>query len=244
MLPPARQTLRTRNRSRTLASPTVGERMTSIGDVAAALRTAIATAEQAAASLRAADDRLEGTLTSLHAALAGSSSHDARDGLGSLGAARERLAEALDSLKAGGDRMGEYIAAIAGGGAGVPTPAAPSPGPRRSGPNLARPEFDDRKLTEYALNPKHPVGGGKARVIKSRTGLGLDDAAEVKRQILEKAPAAVPVLGHTDDHGTRWKVDVELTGPDGTMKVRTAWIADAAGKTRLVTISFPPKGER
>lgn len=127
-----------------------------------------------------------------------------------------------------------------------PTPQVSEP-PREStqpGPDLARAEFDDRKLTKYALNPEHPVGGSKARVIKSRTGLGLDDAAEVKRQILEKAPTAEPIMGDTDEHGTRWKMDVELTGPDGTMKVRTAWIADAAGKTRLVTISFPPKGER
>ncbi|WP_407648961.1 DUF6883 domain-containing protein [Glycomyces albidus] len=120
----------------------------------------------------------------------------------------------------------------------------PLPRPLQPGPDLARAEFDDRKLTKYALNPQHPVGGNKARVIKSRTGLGLNDAAEVKRQILENAPAAEPIMGDTDEHGTRWKVDVELTGPDGTMKVRTGWIADAAGKTRLVTISFPPKGER
>jgi hypothetical protein len=135
-----------------------------------------------------------------------------------------------------------------GGGSAPPgpplSPTAPLPRPLQPGPDLARAEFDDRKLTKYALNPEHPVGGNKARVIKSRTGLGLNDAAEVKRQILEKAPAAEPIMGDTDEHGTRWKVDVELTGPDGTMKVRTGWIADAAGKTRLVTISFPPKGER
>lgn len=53
-------------------------------------------------------------------------------------------------------------------------------------PDFSNPKFDDRKLTEYALNPNRPVGADKARVIKSATGLGREDAAEVKRQILDQ----------------------------------------------------------
>lgn len=87
------------------------------------------------------------------------------------------------------------------------------------------------------------MGGNKARVIKSRTGLSAGDALEVKRQILEKAPLGVAVPHKVDEHGARWLVDLDLSGPAGTMKVRTAWITDDSG-TRLVTISFPPKEER
>lgn len=107
-------------------------------------------------------------------------------------------------------------------------------------PDFEDPKFDDRKLTEYALNPDHPVGGNKARVIKSATGLGPDDAAAVKQQILDQVKQGEPIPGKIDEHGTRWGKDVTLTGPNGTITVRTAWIVDAkTGETRLVTVSFP-----
>jgi hypothetical protein len=216
-----------------------------------------------ASAIRAALDQTRHLIAAI--AASSESAAECRDQVTMLGVARsadqlgttvDRIEEGQAQAQAMAERLEAALAAVeaartgakGGGGRGMPptsrTPDAPSPGPHRSGPNLARAEFDDRKLTKYALNPEHPVGGNKARVIKSRTGLGIDDAAEVKRQILEKAPAAEPIKGDTDEHGTRWKVDVELTGPDGTMKVRTGWITDTTGKTRLVTISFPPKGER
>jgi hypothetical protein len=220
--------------------------------------------DELAASIRAAIDQSRDLIAGLDASR--EQATELRDALGALGVEAKAAQATLivDSLEvkqaeasaitAGLESALAAVEAIrsgtaGGGGGSAPpgpplSPTAPLPRPLQPGPDLARAEFDDRKLTKYALNPEHPVGGNKARVIKSRTGLGLNDAAEVKRQILEKAPAAEPIMGDTDEHGTRWKVDVELTGPDGTMKVRTGWIADAAGKTRLVTISFPPKGER
>jgi len=117
------------------------------------------------------------------------------------------------------------------------TPATPT---TPQDPNFENPKFDDRKLTEYALNPDHPVGKNKARVIESATGLGRDDAAAVKQQILDQVKQGDPIPGKVDEHGTRWNKDVTLTGPNGTITVRTAWIVDATtGETRLVTVSFP-----
>jgi len=122
---------------------------------------------------------------------------------------------------------------------GQPKDPAPTPTPPTD-PNFENPKFDDRKLTEYALNPDHPVGKNKARVIESATGLGRDDAAAVKQQILDQVKQGDPIPGKVDEHGTRWNKDVTLTGPNGTIVVRTAWIVDAAtGETRLVTVSFP-----
>ncbi|WP_435794482.1 DUF6883 domain-containing protein [Micromonospora zamorensis] len=49
-------------------------------------------------------------------------------------------------------------------------------------------------------------------------------------------------IGRADDFGQRWNVDLPLTGPDGTITVRTAWIVESgASAPRMVTISFPPK---
>jgi hypothetical protein len=112
-------------------------------------------------------------------------------------------------------------------------------------PNFENPGFDDRKLTEYALNPDHPVGGNKAKVIESVTGLGKADAATVKQQILDQVKQGDPIPGKVDEHGSRFAKDVTLTGPNGTIVVRTAWIVDATtGETRLATVSFPPKAKK
>jgi len=118
------------------------------------------------------------------------------------------------------------------------TPGGPTPPPVQ--PDFTNPKFDDRKLTEYALNPDHPVGRHKAKVIEASTGLGRDDADLVKQQILGQVGQGPPVAGKVDEHGSRWNRDVTLTGPNGSVVVRTAWIVDATtGETRLVTVSFP-----
>jgi hypothetical protein len=90
------------------------------------------------------------------------------------------------------------------------------------------------------MNPDHPVGGNKYRVIHSKTGLDTNDAAIIQQQIREGVREGTPILGKADQYGQRWSVDVPLTGPNGTIIVRTAWILDAGSTTpRMVTISFP-----
>ncbi|GAA3775319.1 WXG100 family type VII secretion target [Micromonospora maritima] len=109
-------------------------------------------------------------------------------------------------------------------------------------PDFSNPEIDSRKITGYAMNPEHPVGKNKYRVINAATGLGPEDAAVVEQQIREGVQHGSPLPGKVDQYGHRWSVDVPLTGPSGTILVRTAWILEAGGSTpRLVTISFPPK---
>jgi len=122
--------------------------MASIGDVAAILRAAVATAEEAAGQVRAADERVETALGPLQVALSDSTNHNAHDGLGSLSAVRERLAETLAALKAGTDRMSEYIASIAGGGAVLPAPGGRAGG---SGTPPAGRVFNPRKFDASKL---------------------------------------------------------------------------------------------
>ncbi|GAA2571936.1 hypothetical protein GCM10010435_53040 [Winogradskya consettensis] len=121
---------------------------------------------------------------------------------------------------------------------GTPGPDGPPPEPEP--PDFSTAEPDPRKITDYAMNPDHPVGKNKYRVIHSATGLDVGDAGSIEQQIREGVRSGTPILGKLDQHGQRWSVDVPLSGPTGTITVRTAWIVDAgATEPRMVTISFP-----
>ncbi len=109
-----------------------------------------------------------------------------------------------------------------------------------SAPDFAEVEIDPNKITAYAMNPEHPVGGHKYRVINSATGLEPVDAGHIDQQIRDGVGRGQPIMGRADQYGQRWAVDVPLSGPRGTIVVRTAWILDAGSTVpRLVTISFP-----
>ena len=50
-------------------------------------------------------------------------------------------------------------------------------------PNVGNASIDSRKLTDYALNPEHPVGGNKAKVFESALGYNKSNAEEFMQQI-------------------------------------------------------------
>jgi hypothetical protein len=110
-------------------------------------------------------------------------------------------------------------------------------------PRFDKVEIDKRKISEYVMNAEHPQGQHKLRVINSATGLTAKDAGSIETQIRDGVRNGTPVAGRNDQFGQRWSVDVPLTGPAGTMTVRTAWIVEpGSDQPRLATISFPPKG--
>jgi hypothetical protein len=163
------------------------------------------------------------------------------------------LINSLRSLLQKADRLGGLVRQLKtrlrnqGKGDGAATTGAPlqrSNEPlsqRLSGPpNFADAELDSRKITEYAMNPAHPRGRDKYRVIHSATGLDQSDAALIEIQIRDGVREGTPVAGRIDQFGQRWTVDVPLSGTRGTITVRTAWIVDAdSSSPRLVSISFP-----
>jgi uncharacterized protein YukE len=107
-------------------------------------------------------------------------------------------------------------------------------------PDFVAAELDSRKITDYVMNPDHPRGREKYRVIHSATGLDRGDAALIEEQIRDGLRAGTPVTGKSDQFGQRWTVDMPLSGPSGTITVRTAWIVDVgSAEPRLITISFP-----
>ncbi|SCL30895.1 hypothetical protein GA0070624_4164 [Micromonospora rhizosphaerae] len=119
-------------------------------------------------------------------------------------------------------------------------PESPTTPGSPSAADFNNPEIDARKITSYAMNPDHPVGKNKYRVINSATGLDVEDAALIEEQIRNGVREGIPVLGKADQYGQRWSVDLPLTGPKGTIMVRTAWMLEVGSSTpRLITISFP-----
>jgi hypothetical protein len=108
-------------------------------------------------------------------------------------------------------------------------------------PSFERVEIDERKISQYAMNPQHEDGRHKARVIASATGLTQGDSGQIAAQIRAGAQDARPIAGKRDEQGQRWHTDIPLTGPNGTLMVRTAWIMDpGSDRPRMTTISFPP----
>ncbi len=91
-------------------------------------------------------------------------------------------------------------------------------------PNGKRAIVPLEKLTEYALNPQHPVGKHKARVFKAALGLTIEDALMLQQQLQNVALAndAQPAL--TNAYGKRFVIDFLMTTDDSSATIRSAWI--------------------
>jgi filamentous hemagglutinin len=102
-----------------------------------------------------------------------------------------------------------------------------------------RAEIDPRKFTEYALNPNHPVGGNKARVFESAFGFNRSNADDLIAQLRQGVMERTPSPGVVDKFGSRFTVDIPVTGPSGSGMVRTGWIYDPGSITPRLTTAFP-----
>ena len=103
---------------------------------------------------------------------------------------------------------------------------------------VSRIELDPRKLTEYTLNPDNPVGADKAVMFQRHLGFTRDNYEPLLEQISTQALDAEAILGRTDKHGQRYRVDLEITGTEGQREiVRTGWILEPdSDAARLVTL--------
>ena len=98
------------------------------------------------------------------------------------------------------------------------------------------------KLAGYSLDPDHPEGRHKARVIAATLGYSKADAADFEAAIraglathLARTPTASP-------YGVRYTVDMVLTGPKGSGTLRTGWIVDTGSDVpRLVSAYIKPE---
>lgn len=91
-------------------------------------------------------------------------------------------------------------------------------------PNGQNAVVDLRKLTEYALNPDHPVGGHKARVFASVLGWTMRHARMVQSTMLEATRSEEAIDRGEDVHGHRYEIDFTVDGLEGPVTIVSAWI--------------------
>lgn len=103
-------------------------------------------------------------------------------------------------------------------------------------------EVPGRKVTQYLLNPAHPVGGSKAAFFLrfGFTAANWQQLAEALRQLARENEVAET---EQTRHGRRYVVDGRLAAPNGSsLNIRTAWFIDAAGGApRFVTAHPLPR---
>lgn len=96
----------------------------------------------------------------------------------------------------------------------------------------------DAKLTAYALNPAHDVGGHKARLFASALGITAENRHLLTDAIRSGLPLVPARSGIVDEHGARFRADIEVTGPKGRATVRTGWIVREPGGVPHLTTAI------
>ncbi|SDW96879.1 hypothetical protein SAMN05444064_109148 [Pseudomonas syringae] len=102
----------------------------------------------------------------------------------------------------------------------------------------AKAVIDPRKITEYALNLDHPVGGPKARVFESALGFTTANADDLLQQLHHGVRNTGSTPGVVDSRGARFTVDILVKGPKREGIVRTGWIYDPGSSVPRLTTLF------
>jgi hypothetical protein len=87
-------------------------------------------------------------------------------------------------------------------------------------------QYSREKLRDYRLSDTHPRGRHKARIFRSRLGLGPEDAERLEQILMQAASRRQDDMqaGDVDAHGERYILDVPLTTEVGSATIRSAWI--------------------
>ena len=100
---------------------------------------------------------------------------------------------------------------------------------------VSRIEIDPRKLTEYALNPDNPVGADKAVIFQRVLGYNRDNYRSLLEQIQSQVMAAEAIPKSEDQHGQRYRVDLEVVGTENRRCWIDVWYDDRDPKTVFKT---------
>jgi len=98
-------------------------------------------------------------------------------------------------------------------------------------------EIDQRKLSDYALSPTHPVGKHKARLFAQKLGLTPDDAPVLIEALRSAAASEDAVSTAHDVWGQRCSIDFLFRFGRRSAMITSGWIVPADGsRTRLTSV--------
>jgi len=93
-------------------------------------------------------------------------------------------------------------------------------------PNLENEYISQRKLEAYLLSETHPVGGAKARVLRS-AGIDETKADELEQGWVMIAHSQEVKETLSSPHGVEYVIDGGIIAPSGDLiQLRTVWIID------------------
>ena len=111
-------------------------------------------------------------------------------------------------------------------------------------PNAANAVVELPKLTTYALNPDHRVGGDKARLFKSILDMEAKDAAGLRRALLDAARRLDAEERWSDAFGTRYIIEFAMEWKGKRAMVRSVWFVRVRETFPRLVSCFPLTGER
>lgn len=91
-------------------------------------------------------------------------------------------------------------------------------------PNGDEAIIDSAKLRDYCLNLSHLRGRHKARVFKAVLGISAEDAGIVRAALALAAMENEALQGVSDQFGSRYVVDFQLSHLDRSAMIRSCWI--------------------
>jgi hypothetical protein len=155
----------------------------------------------------------------------------------------------------GEDECSQVLVRQPARGADLPVAARELPNARDVLPNLEKAEIDERKFSEYSMNPGHPDNKGKADGWRA---LGYDvdnpqERREAARELRDLALEESLTNGKVtevrgDSYGPRPRVISGITGPNGrNATLVTCWLIENRSGTdipRLITTWVQPHRDK
>lgn len=90
------------------------------------------------------------------------------------------------------------------------------------------------KILKYLLNSGHPQGAAKARFF-FQTGFDAERPKVLEAALLKHPQTARLIKQQSHVDGTLLIYECALEAPRGPQCVRTVWLAEQGGETRLIT---------
>ena len=106
-------------------------------------------------------------------------------------------------------------------------------------PNAENAIVDIRKLREYCLNSIHEDGKHKARMFFGAVGITVDNAEELRDELLRAVKTQDAQMGVRDIYGQRYIVDFMFTWQNKQAKIRSAWIIGPSSDVPRLITAYP-----